>query len=135
MDQSETREGRMRLAISSCGAEHDPRAVVLGPSQDSSEGAFELFGKGDVPYGLLEPGHGGGFIVKVRGRSVMSIECGSDLFEMTASSMDGLLLASASKNIKSGSYTEEMWNLKITKNNDAVLIAACMLAPLFYHHD
>jgi len=126
-ERSAERDGREKLAIASCGAEHDPKATILGNPMRKGQ-VFEIFGRGDVPYGKLEPCYGGGFQVQVQGRPVMSIECGSNL-TMTASSMAGGLLASASKGPPTG---HQMWTLKVQAKNDAVLIAACMLAIIFY---
>jgi hypothetical protein len=126
-ERSAERDGREKLAIASCGAEHDPKATILGNPMRKGQ-VFEIFGRGDVPYGKLEPCNGGGFQVQVQGRPVMSIECGSNL-TMTASSMAGGLLASASKGSPTG---HQMWTLKVQAKNDAVLIAACMLAIIFY---
>jgi hypothetical protein len=132
-EKSETPDGRNRLAISSRGNENDPRAIILGPSGWSPNQNYDLFGKGEAPYGTLEPQRSGGFVLKVGGRTVMSIETGSDAFHMTASANDGTLLAQATKSFKSGgSMDEEVWNLRVTKGNDAVLISGCMLAPLLF---
>jgi len=63
-------------------------------------GVLELYGKGGKFYGTLEPASGGGALLKSDGQYVMSVEVGNDEMRMTASSMNGTMLASAGKNVQ-----------------------------------
>merc|ERR1719506_2514980 len=111
---TETPEGRRALALASCGCEDDPRITVLAPSRttaqgplssgapaEGSMGIMEIYGKGGKFYGTLEPAAGGGAMLRYEGEVVMSLEAAAagDL-RMTASSVDGRLLASAGKNVQ-----------------------------------
>jgi hypothetical protein len=142
-----TPEGRQSLALASCGMEEDPRVTVLAPPRNlvsSLTGGgmevLEIFGKGGQFYGTLEPARGGGAVLKHNGEIVMSLEVGSSDFSsdllMSASSMDGRLLASAGKNVQvQNKWVEnpgETWKLMVKPGSDAVLIAACMLGVLLF---
>jgi len=137
----DTDGGRRSLQIASSGCEEDPRVTVIAPAreggsdQKGSMGVLEIYGKGGKFYGTLEAAEDGGAVLRCAGQFVMSLEiAGGDDMRMTASSVDGRLLASAGNNVQ-GSRSQESsdtWKLQVKPNNDAVLIAACMLGVLLF---
>jgi len=144
---SETPEGRRCLALASCGCEEDPRVTLMAPPRGLASGPLtgsaavggipmmELYGKGGTFYGTLEPALGGGALLRCEGEIVMSLEIGSGDLRMTASSMDGRLLASAGKNVQVNVKrleSHDTWKLQVKPNYDAVLVAACMLGALLF---
>jgi hypothetical protein len=146
---TETPEGRRALALASCGCEDDPRITVLAPSRpfaqgplssgapaEGSMGIMEIYGKGGKFYGTLEPAAGGGAMLRYEGEVVMSLEAAAagDL-RMTASSVDGRLLASAGKNVQVAVRrleSHDTWKLQVKPGLDAVLIAACMVSVMVF---
>jgi len=145
---TDSNDGRRCLALASCGCDEDPRVTLLAPHGESSArgisggavsgkiGIMELYGKGGKFYGTLEPGYHGGAVLRFQDELVMSLEIGSSDLRMTASSMDGRLLASAGQNVTQGNQrrmeSNDTWKLQVQPNYDAVLISACMLGVLLF---
>jgi len=142
---SETPEGRRCLALASCGCDEDPRVTLLAPPRDDSPqrgisgglcGTMELYGKNGKFYGTLEPAANAGALLRHNGEFVMSLEMATSDLRMTASSMDGRLLASAGKNVTQSDMrrleSNDMWKVQVKPNFDAVLIASCMLGALLF---
>jgi hypothetical protein len=98
-------------------------------------GTLEIYGKGGKFYGTLETAKGGGALLKYEDAYVMTLEVASDDLRMTASSMDGNLLASAGKNLQVSAKrmeSRDTWKLQVKPNFDAVLIGACMLGVILF---
>jgi len=141
---TETPDGNRCLALASCGCEEDPRVTVVAPARDgqgplsgTSRGmrTMELFGKGGSFYGTLEPGPDGGAVLRCEGEIVMTLDPGAGDLRMTASSMDGRLLASAGKNVQVAVRqleSHDTWKLQVKPGLDAVLIVSCMLGALLF---
>lgn len=136
---SETPEGRHCLTLASCGCEEDPRVTVLGASKHYAAGtpskSLELYGKGGKYYGELTRQPSGGALLTHDDQAVMTLEISSEDLRMTASSMDGRMLASAGKNVQVSVRrleSNDTWKLQVKPNYDAVLIAACMLGLIIF---
>jgi len=96
---------------------------------------MEIYAKGGKFYGTLEPSSNGGALLRCDDKFVMSLESGSGDLRMTASSMDGRLLASAGKNVQVSVRrleSHDTWKLQVKPGLDAVLIAACMLSAMLF---
>jgi len=145
----DTDGGRRSLQIASAGCEEDPRVTVVAPpilstrfgeggsaGQKKNMGVLELYGKGGKFYGTLEAAEDGGALLRCAGQFVMSLEiAGGGDMRMTASSVDGRLLASAGNNVQGAvcaTSSSDTWKLQVKPNNDAVLIAACMLGVVLF---
>jgi hypothetical protein len=130
-------DGRRCLMLASCGCEDDPRTCIFTPTDTSQ--ALEVFGKAGKFYGWLElPGRNQGVLLYSgdagEQKPVLQIEMGNpqDL-RMSASTMDGRLLASAGRNVGVGSQQfssqgSDSWKMQVKPGVDAVLITSCMLA-------
>lgn len=141
---TETPDGNRCLALASCGCEEDPRVTVVAPARagqgplsgtSSGMSTMELFGKGGNFYGTLEPGPDGGAVLRCEGEIVMSLDPGAGDLRMTASSMDGRLLASAGKNVQVAVRqleSHDTWKLQVKPGLDAVLIVSCMLGAMLF---
>jgi hypothetical protein len=138
---TETPAGHRCLALASCGAEEDPVMILSPPREDGRErqpgqlDTLEIFGKGGSHYGTLEQAPKGGAILKCAEQAVMSLEIAGCDMKMTASAMDGRLLATAGKHVQVSIRSEEAgdtWKLQVKPNCDAVLIASCMLGVLLF---
>lgn len=131
-------DSRRCLMLASCGCEDDPRTCIFTPQPGAADPqALEVFGKAGKFYGWLEfPGasqallsHSG---ANGEANPVLQIEMGSisDL-RMSASTMDGRLLASAGRSAAGGGQQFEgadTWKMQVKPGTDAVLITSCMLA-------
>mmetsp|Transcript_133144 Transcript_133144/g.413999 ORF Transcript_133144/g.413999 Transcript_133144/m.413999 type:complete len:423 (+) Transcript_133144:93-1361(+) len=125
-----TWSGSKTLAISSIGAEDDPRAVIANATFLSS--SFRIFGRMGALYGNLEVGSSGGHVLH-SGKQVMALEYGDkELMAMTALAMGGQQLAFGSLQEVAGEGTagRKIWQLKACPGCDAVLVTACMVTML-----
>jgi hypothetical protein len=139
---TDTPAGHRCLALASCGCEEDPRVTILSPPREYGRetrpgtlDTLEIFGKGGTYYGTLEQASNGGAVLKCSDQAVMSLEIAGADMKMTASAMDGRLLATAGKHVQVSIRSEEAgdtWKLQVKPNCDAVLIASCMLGVLLF---
>jgi len=130
-------DGRRCLMLSSCGCEDDPRTCIFTSHHGSGAEALEVFGKAGKFYGSLQLPGGNQAVLTHSGaggqlKPVLQIDMGnhSDL-SMSASTMDGRLLASAGRNATAGGRSFEggdSWRMQVKPGTDAVLITSCMLA-------
>jgi hypothetical protein len=141
-DINQSADGRGSLSLCSVGCEDDPRCTITAATSASSLSplsSLEISGRGRRPYGTMEPGGPGwrGGVVTVGGKPVMIVETtplpSGDLYtslRMTASTMEGRLLAAADPTNDGRGHGEQSWKLqvKVTPGSDAVLISSCMLA-------
>jgi hypothetical protein len=127
-------DGRRCLALASCGCEDDPRVCIFTPQH--GEQALEVFGKGGKFYGWIEFPSRSQAILSYAGdgapqKAVLQLEMGSQQdLRMSASAMDGRLLASAGRNVGVGGKQFEgidSWKMQVKPGIDAVLITSCML--------
>jgi hypothetical protein len=98
-------------------------------------GTMEVLAKGGLSYGTLEPASGGKAVLRCNGVAVMTLEKTEGDLCMSATTMDGRLLASAGKDVRVGSQRVEChdaWKLQVKPGLDAVLISACMLSVLLF---
>jgi len=117
------RDGLPTLALASIGCEDDPRAFIAKTGMVQG-GPMEVYGRGGEPYGEIRPGPGGAMLA-CNGAPVMKIDLGiSDELVMSATTMDGNLLGVGRAPPGAG----DQWKLVVKPGQDAVLIAACMLA-------
>lgn len=150
-------DGRRSLSICSVGCEDDPRCIIHAPADFSgsrTRNPLEISGRARRAYGRLEPGSPvmPGSLLIVNGQPVMAIQVRWTARAevcMTASTMDGHLLASAESRTSPGpspnfssearasfgasssstGRSEESWlQLRVSPGNDSILILACMLA-------
>lgn len=139
-DFSQFADGRRSIALCSVGCEDDPRCIITAPAASAlTMTPLEILARGRRPYGTLEPGGPGwrGGVVIVGGKPVMIVEAPPSStgefpasLRMTASTMDGRMLAAADPTSESYGHGEQPWKLqvKVTPGSDAVLISSCMLA-------
>lgn len=134
-------DGRRCLMLASCGCEDDPRTCIFTSNRASfppvAEPALEVFGKAGKFYGWLEFPGGSQVLLAHSGaggerRPVLQIEMGnqSDL-RMSASTMDGRVIASAGRNAAAGGRQfdgNDSWKMQVKPGTDAVLVTSCMLA-------
>lgn len=110
-----------QLDISSLGNDTRPRVTIRWEGR-----VLMVHGRGDSPFGSLEPQTGPNDYALIRGgeaRMKVLAEPGQGL-QLRAFAVDGRQLASA------GCVGPE-WRLTVKANADAILIAACMLAMTF----
>jgi len=130
-------DGRRCLMLASCGCEDDPRTCIFTPQTAEPSQALEIFGKAGKFYGWLEFPGGNQAVLSFSGDSgvqkpVLQIEMGNQQdLRMSASTMDGRLLASAGRNVGVGGRQFEgndSWKMQVKPGVDAVLITSCMLS-------
>jgi len=131
-------DNRRCLMVASCGCEDDPRTCIFTPLNDEPSQALEIFGKAGKFYGWLEFPSRNQAVLLYSGdtgmqKPVLQIEMGSrEDLRMSASMMDGRLLASAGRNVgvagRQGEGAEDSWKMQVKPGVDAVLITSCMLA-------
>jgi len=132
----DTPDNRRCLMLASCGCEDDPRTCIFTPADATDPQAeLEVFGKSGKFYGWLEFPGGNQALLTHSGNDgetnrVLQIDMGNatDL-RMSASTMDGKLLASAGRSV-AGQTAEgkDTWKMQVKPGTDAVLITSCMLA-------
>mmetsp|Transcript_68146 Transcript_68146/g.160404 ORF Transcript_68146/g.160404 Transcript_68146/m.160404 type:complete len:370 (+) Transcript_68146:38-1147(+) len=119
---SKSRRPMLRVAYESC--ESDPRCSI--ELVNSSPLLFQVYGRKDCDYGIMEPATGSlekCCVVKHKGMPILHLEVSSaeGLEAVILNPKDGRRLAVG------GSVTAEQWQLQVAAGADALLIVSCIL--------
>lgn len=134
-------DSRRCLMLASCGCEDDPRTCIFTPQREERSQALEVFGKSGKFYGWLEFQGRNQAVLSYSGtdgdqKAVLQIEMSNQQdLRMSASTMDGRILASAGKSV--GAVSQQLegsdaWKMQVKPGVDAVLITSCMLALILF---
>lgn len=134
-------DSRRCLMLASCGCEDDPRTCIFTPQREERSQALEVFGKTGKFYGWLEFQGRNQAVLSYSGtdgdqKPVLQIEMSNQQdLRMSASTMDGRILASAGKSV--GAVSQQLegsdaWKMQVKPGVDAVLITSCMLALILF---
>lgn len=134
-------DSRRCLMLASCGCEDDPRTCIFTPQREERSQALEVFGKSGKFYGWLEFQGRNQAVLSYSGtdgeqKPVLQIEMSNQQdLRMSASTIDGRILASAGKSV--GAVSQQLegsdaWKMQVKPGVDAVLITSCMLALVLF---